>query len=314
MRVLVTGGAGFIGSNLVRALIANHEVGVIDDLSAGKVANLHPAAWFRKVDITSPELASAIAEFAPQTVIHLAAQASVPESIKDPERDWEVNVEGTRAVATASREAGARRIISASSAAVYGEPTELPLTETSQKNPMNPYGRSKLAAEEILASELTGYKTDWASVRFSNVYGPRQDARGEGGVVAIFCDTLSKGQAPTIYGTGDQTRDFIFVGDVVHALMMAAAAEVSLSEGEGNGPAYNISTGSQTSVNDIGRILRPLAGFFGEFTYEPSREGDVSASALDPGKARSVFAWDARVPLEVGLGQTYRWFVANRQS
>lgn len=311
MRVLVTGGAGFIGSNLVRALLSNHEVGVIDDLSTGHVANLHPAAWFRKLDITGPDLSGAIQEFGPDAVVHLAAQASVPASILDPERDWKVNVEGTRAVATAAREAGATRMLSASSAAVYGEATEIPLSETVQKQPTNPYGESKLAAEEVLASELAGSRVDWASFRFSNVFGPRQDAQGEGGVVAIFCSLLAAGETPVIFGTGSQTRDFIFVGDIVNALIMGLTAETMLRDAGAGGPAYNISTGTQTSVNDLARMLRPAADFFGEFKYAPAREGDVEDSALDPTKARDVFAWDARVPIDIGLAQTYRWFLAN---
>ncbi len=311
MRVLVTGGAGFIGSNLVRALIANHEVGVIDDLSTGNVANLHPAAWFRKIDIAGPALAKTVQEFAPEAVVHLAAQSSVPASILNPERDWEVNVEGTRAVAAAARDAGATRMVSASSAAVYGEADELPLTETVQKRPTNPYGASKLAAEEVLASELAGSRVDWASLRFSNVFGPRQDARGEGGVVAIFCSRLAAGETPVIYGSGSQTRDFIFVGDIVNALIMGTTAETMLNDAGAGGPAYNISTGVQTSVNDLARMLRPTADFFGEFEYAPAREGDVEASALDATKARDVFAWDARVPIDIGLAQTYRWFAAN---
>lgn len=312
MRVLITGGAGFIGSNLVHALISTHEVGIIDDLSTGNVGNIHPAAWFRKMDITEDRLASAIEEFRPESVVHLAAQSSVPISLRDPERDWYVNVEGTRAVAVAAREAGAHRVISASSAAVYGEPQELPLKETSQKHPLSPYGESKLAAEEVLAGELVGSSLDFASFRFANVFGPRQDAQGEGGVIAIFCDTLARGEAPVVLGSGKQTRDFIYVGDVVNAILMALDADAKLSDGLVSGPAYNIGTGARTSIEDVARVLRPIAGFHGEFQRAAARPGDIEHSSLDPAKARTVFAWDARVPLEVGLTQTYRWF-AGRQ-
>ena len=155
--------------------------------------------------------------------MHLAAQASVTASIADPDRDWAVNAEGTRVVAEAARAAGARRVISASSAAVYGEPaeTDLPLAETAAKAPANPYGRSKLAAEGLLARALTGSDTDWSSFRFSNVYGPRQDGAGEGGVVAIFCQHMHDNVTPVIYGDGRQSRDFVYVGDVVSAIVLA---------------------------------------------------------------------------------------------
>ena len=226
MRVLVTGGAGFIGSNLVHALVSGgHQVGIIDDLSTGKSANVHPHAWFRALDILDDSFGELVAEFAPDAVVHLAAQASVSVSLEDPDRDWAVNAEGTRLVARAAREAGAKRMISASSAAVYGEPAEadLPLSETAPKAPVNPYGKSKLAAESLLAQELEGSDVDYASFRFSNVYGPRQDGAGEGGVVAIFCTRMREGAAPVVYGTGAQTRDFIYVGDVVGAIISALA-------------------------------------------------------------------------------------------
>ncbi len=312
MRVLVTGGAGFIGGNLVHALLEQHEVGVIDDLSTGSMENVHPAAWFRKLDITDDSFAEAVGEFRPEAVVHLAAQASVAVSVKDPELDWRINVDGTRAVAAAARAVGARRFILASSAAVYGEPAGLPLSETDQKHPINPYGQSKLGAEEVVAAELIGSSVDFANFRFANVFGPRQNAEGEGGVVAVFCDALSHGTTPTIYGDGKQTRDFIFVADIVNAILMALVADVALHDGRGTGPAYNISTGTRTSVDDVARLLRPLAGFYGEFTYAPERDGDIKHSVLDSGKARDVFAWDARVPLEVALAQTYRWFASSR--
>lgn len=308
MRVLVTGGAGFIGSNLVHALLGSHEVGVIDDLSTGKPANLHPAAWNRTMDILDQGLTTAVAQFAPEVVIHLAAQSSVPKSIVDPVRDWDVNVDGTTRVAEAAAAAGARRVISASSAAVYGEPAELPLHETSPTVPVNPYGSSKLAAESTLAGSLHGTVVDYASFRFSNVYGPRQDAEGEGGVVAIFCSELAAGRPPKILGSGEQTRDFIYVADVVSALIAAVEYEGRLAEAQPGAAAYNISTGEGVSVNALANYLRPIADFFGAFETGPPRSGDILHSSLDSAKAREVLAWEPRVPLEVGLGPTYRWF------
>ena len=308
MKVLVTGGAGFIGSNLVHALLGEHEVGVIDDLSTGKIENIHPAAWMRTLDIRDDRLEAVVREFAPDVVVHLAAQASVAVSVRDPAFDRAVNVDGTRAVARAARAAGVRRVISASSAAVYGEPERVPLEEGDRAVPTNPYGASKLEAEQALADELEGSETDYASFRFANVYGPRQDALGEGGVVAVFCSTMAEGQAPVIHGTGAQTRDFIYVGDVVAAIIIALDSPIPLSEGASAGPAYNISTGIRTSVESLVTMLRGASGYLGPVVHEPSRIGDISDSALDPSKAASVFEWSARVPLETGLAMTYRWF------
>ena len=313
MRVLVTGGAGFIGSNLVDALVdGGHVVGVIDDLSAGSMDNLEHDVWFRQLDILDPRFPSAVVEFEPEAVVHLAAQASVVVSLKDPERDWSVNADGTRIVAAAAVTAGARRMISASSAAVYGEPVELPLVETSGKSPINPYGTSKLAAEEMLAQELAPAGVDFASFRFANVYGPRQDWQGEGGVVAVFCGMLAEGRTPTIHGTGEQTRDFIFVGDIVAAIMAALATEVRLSAPESGGPAYNISTGEPTTVVQLAETLGKIAGFVGTFQHSAAREADIEHSVLDPAKARLVFGWDARVPLDRGLAPTYEWFASGQ--
>jgi UDP-glucose 4-epimerase len=310
MRVLVTGGAGFIGSNLVHALVGSHEVGVIDDLSTGHAENLHPAAWSRTMDILDDRFADAVAEFAPEALVHLAAQSSVPRSIVDPIRDWEVNVDGTRIVSAAAAAAGAHRVISASSAAVYGEPAEVPLRETSPTVPVNPYGSSKLAAERALAEELADSSVDFASFRFANVYGPRQDAEGEGGVVATFCSELAAGRAPVIHGSGEQTRDFIYVADVVSAIIAALAYDGLLADAEPGGSAYNISTGEEVSVAGLASALRPVAGFYGQFGTGRERAGDVVRSSLDPSKAREVFGWESRVTLDAGLVPTYRWFAA----
>lgn len=312
MRVLVTGGAGFIGSNLVFALLAQgHEVGVIDDLSTGSVGNLHPAAWFRKMDILDPAMPALVSEFGPEAVVHLAAQTDVQRSIADPEQDMAINQGGTEAVARAALSAGVRRILSASSAAVYGEPETLPLPETAAKRPSNPYGASKLAAESALAAVLEGTGVDFASMRFANVYGPRQDWRGEGGVVAIMGARLASGERPVIYGDGRQTRDFIFVGDVVGFILEALAAEVMLAGPMPDGPAYNVSTGRETPILQIAQHLRAASGVLREFDMEPAREGDIIASALDPSKAREVLGWSARQQLEQGLKLTWRWLAAN---
>jgi len=311
MRVLVTGGAGFIGSNLVYALITGgHTVGIIDDLSTGKAENVHPHAWFRTLDILDPEMPSAVAEFAPDAVVHLAAQASVSASVRDPERDFAVNAEGTRAVARAALAAGATRVISASSAAVYGEPAPamLPLPETAPKAPANPYGTSKLAAESLLAEELLGTSCDFASFRFANVYGPRQDAVGEGGVVALFCAAMHEGAEPVVYGTGSQTRDFIYVGDIVGAIVSALMGEERLGTAAGDAAAYNISTGEETSVEELLMSLRQTASYFGPSQQLPAREGDVERSSLDPSKASRVFGWRAHQLLDNGLAMTWRWF------
>ena len=311
MRVLVTGGAGFIGSNLVHALISGgNAVAVVDDLSTGSVANLHPAAHFRSLDILDPALAEVMAEFAPDAVVHLAAQTDVQRSIVDPERDRAVNVGGTAAVARAAAAAGARRVLSASSAAVYGDPESLPIPETAPKRPINPYGASKLAAESALAEALAGTGVDFACMRFANVYGPRQDWRGEGGVVAILGSRFAAGERPVIFGDGTQTRDFIYVGDVVAFILDALESESQLAGESSDGPAYNVSTGIPTSVEQVASYLRALSGVLVGIDHEPVREGDIRQSVLDPAKAERIVGWQARQPIEAGLAITWRWLSA----
>jgi UDP-glucose 4-epimerase len=313
MRVLVTGGAGFIGGNLVHVLInSGMDVGVIDDFSTGSMANIHPAAWLRSMDILDPGLDAAVADFAPDAVVHLAAQAYVTASIVDPDRDRAVNVDGTVAVARAAAAAGARRVLSASSAAVYGVPGSLPIREGDPKRPANPYGVSKLAAESALAEALVGTGVDFACMRFSNVYGPRQDGRGEGGVVAIFALRLVAGEKPIIYGDGRQTRDFIFVGDVVAFICEALEFEGALARSGPDGPAYNVSTGQPTSVLQIAAYLSAASHVLKNPEYREAREGDIAESVLDPGKALATIGWTAGQALENGVAFTWRWMCANQ--
>ena len=312
MRVLVTGGAGFIGGNLVNELIAGgHDVLVIDDLSTGSAANLHPSADFRRLDVLDPGLTAVVMGFGPETVVHLAAQADVQRSIADPERDRAVNVDGTEAVARAALAAGARRMVSASSAAVYGDPESLPLAETAAKHPLNPYGSSKLAAESALSSALAETCVDFASMRFANVYGPGQDWRGEGGVVAILASRLAAGEPPVIFGDGGQTRDFVYVGDVVAFILAALTADSALAGEMPDGPAYNVSTGTRISVVRLAELLTTISGVRVAPEYRDAREGDILHSALDPRKAAVALGWQARETLEAGLESTWRWLSAS---
>lgn len=310
MRVLVTGGAGFIGSNLVRAFIAGrHTVSVVDDLSSGFGANLDPRALFTKTDILSDQCRATIMEFGPEVVVHLAAQSNVSVSLQDPDRDREVNAVGTRLIAAAARDAGARLVLSASSAAVYGEPAELPLVESSETRPMNPYGASKLEAEGLLAGELKDSGTDFACFRFSNVYGPRQDAAGEGGVVALFMHAVQEGRAPVVFGDGSQTRDFIYVADIVGAVLSAMDVGEPIAP---QGPAFNISTGRRTSVNELVGAVREAAGYLGPVEHLPDRAGDIRHSVLDPGRAGEVLDWRANVDLRTGIAMTWRWWTSRQ--
>lgn len=309
MPFLITGGAGFIGSALVHSLVGGGaDVTVIDDLSTGTMANVHPAAGFRCLEVTEPGLAAAIEEVRPDVVIHLAAQVSVAASVADPEHDWHVNVDGTRAVAEAAAVAGTKRVLFASSAAVYGEPVSLPLTERSPTHPAVPYGSSKLAAERVLSEVLRPAGIDFACLRLANVYGPRQRAEGEGGVVAEFASRMAAGTTPVIFGTGRQTRDFIYVADVAAAFLAAADCEGELALPGESGPAYNISTGSATSVNALAEGLRAAMRYAGTIEHRQPREGDVEESVLDSSKAARTFGWRAAVDLQSGLAATGAWF------
>lgn len=298
MRVLVTGGAGFIGSHIVDALLAGgFRVCVLDNLSTGKLENLNPGVNFYHGDLRDKELLREIMERErPGVVIHQAAQASVPRSIKDPGCDAGVNVLGSINLLEACRQYGVRKVIYASSAAVYGNPKYLPLDEGHPAELLSPYGISKYTVEHYLKVYKSLYGLDFTVLRYANVYGPRQDAAGEGGVVAIFADRLLKGTQPEIYGDGEQTRDFVYVKDV-------AAANVAALDRAG-GEVLNISTGVATSVNKLLAVMKEIAGSSAEARYCPERPGDIRHSYLDNSRAKRLLGWRPRFGLREGLRET----------
>lgn len=293
-RVLVTGGAGFIGSHIVDELLAaGHEVSVVDTLQGRRVAQLPPAVPLYRVSILDAALSDVIAEVAPECVIHQAAQVSVASSVADPVRDAQVNVIGSIRLFEACRRHGVRKVIYASSAAVYGEPQSLPIGEDHPVAPLSPYGISKHTVEHYLDVYRRLYGLEYTVLRYSNVYGPRQDAHGEGGVVAIFTHRIVHGLAVTIDGSGEQTRDLIYVGDVARANLLALEA--------GDGQILNVSRGVETSVNQLLKAIEEVVGRRADVVYGPPRSGDIVRSVLDNRRAREVLGWEPRVDLVEGL-------------
>ncbi len=304
MKAFVTGGAGFIGSNLVDALVARGDtVEVLDDLSTGHPENLEGAlaggAVLHEGDLRDAErVAAVVAAAAPDAIFHLGAQIDVRRAVADPAFDAAVNVGGTINVLEAARLAGVGRVVNSSTGgAIYGDAAAIPTAEGTEPAPMAPYGQSKHAAEGYcgLYGRLHGLSV--ISLRYANVYGPRQDPHGEGGVVAIFCGKLVEGGTPVAFGDGLQTRDYVFVGDVVSANL--AAADSSWAG------ACNIGTGTETTVVGLADALRPLGSSDGfELEFAPERPGEVVRSAVDPALAREVLGWEARVALGEGLERT----------
>ncbi len=303
MRALVTGGAGFIGSNLVDALVERgDEVTVVDDLSTGKRENLDGAisrgAKLVEADIRDADaLRSIFADAKPGAVFHMAAQIDVRKSVADPAWDSGINVGGTINVLAAAQEAGVPRVVNTSSGgAIYGEGQTLPAPESHPVAPEAPYGLSKFCAEQYceIFERMHGLKT--ASLRYGNVYGPRQDPLGEAGVIAIFCGKLLEGGTPTVFGDGMQTRDYVFVGDVVAANLAAAGSQAT-------GP-FNIGTGVGSSVIDIVDSLRRISGQPFDPEHAPERLGEVHHISLDTSRAQEELGWNARVGLDEGLRVT----------
>ncbi len=296
MRALVTGGAGFIGSHLVDALLDDgDEVTIVDHLSPAR-AEVFEAARDRgaalvRGDVTDVAvMAEALARARPEVVFHLAAQIDVRRSVDDPSTDAHQNIGGTAAVLEAARHAGVRRVVLASTAGVYGDPERLPVPETAPLAPLSPYGAGKAAAESYLAMFTRLYGLSTLSLRMSNVYGPRQSPHGEAGVIAIFSAAAAERRPVTVFGDGTQTRDFVFVADVVEAFLAAGHATV-----EG---ALNVSTGVETSLLDLAAALEL------ETVPGPARLGEISRSSLDPSAAAEHLGWSARTPLADGLQRT----------
>lgn len=308
VRAVVTGGAGFIGSTLVDRLVDDGvEVLVVDDLSHGRLEHLAAARGsgamtFHQIDVRAPELHEAIARFQPDVVFHLAAQVDAVASVADPVADAETNVVGTVNVLAATVAANARRVVYVSSGgAIYGAAATLPANERTHRHPATPYGVSKSAADGYLRLFKEQYGLDYVSLGPSNVYGPRQDATGEGGVVAVFTARLLGGERPVVYGGGDQTRDFVYVEDVADACVRAAR--------RGGGMYLNISTGIETAIADLAAKLGRLAtGRLVAPDYGPARGGDVLRSCLDPSAAKRKLGWEAWTDLDDGLVQTVDWF------
>jgi UDP-glucose 4-epimerase len=303
MQTLVTGGAGFIGSNLVDALLARgDDVAIIDNLATGRRQNLADAisggAELIELDVRDAEaVAAAVARVSPEVIFHLAAQIDVRKSVADPANDCRVNVEGTINVLAAAHAAGVRRLVNTSTGgAIYGEGQILPAPEEHPVAPEAPYGLSKFCAENYCAlfTRLHGLST--VSLRYGNVYGPRQDPLGEAGVIAIFCGKLLEGGKPKIFGDGTQTRDYVYVGDVVEANLLAAASEATGS--------YNVGRGVQTSVLDIVESLAAHSENGFEAEHAPARSGEVQHIALDASRSKAEFDWEARVDLDQGLART----------
>lgn len=302
MKILVTGGAGFIGSNLVDRLIAEgHEVAIVDNLATGRRSNLNPRASFHEVSITDADaLAEVFEDERPEIVNHHAAQMDVRRSVREPQFDAETNVIGTINVIEAARAVDVHKLIFASTGgAIYGDARVTPTPESAPLQPVSHYGTSKRSAE--LYCELYGrlYGFDYTILRYANVFGPRQNPHGEAGVNAIFANMMLRGETPTIFGSGDKTRDYVFVGDVVEANVLALE--------RGSGETFNIGRGVQITDQEVYDAVAAAVGFNQPPIYGDERAGDVRHSCVDPSKAREVLGWEATVEFREGVGLTVQY-------
>ena len=304
MNVLVTGGAGFIGSHLVDALVEKgYGVIVVDNLSSGKVSNLNSYALFYEQSVEDEEMMERIFSLhKPEYVFHFAAQASVAVSVREPSRDAKVNILGSLVLLEKSVKYGVKKFIfSSTGGAIYGEEVKVfPTPETEIPKPVSPYGIAKLCVEKYLEFFAREYGLKYTSLRYSNVYGPRQDPYGEAGVVAIFVERMLKDEPVLIYGDGEYVRDYVYVKDVVEANLLAME--------RGDNEVFNIGTGRGTTVNELFRMLKELTGYRRDPVYAPPRKGDVRKSVLDCRKAKEILGWEPKVSLEEGLAMTVEYF------
>lgn len=302
MKIVVTGGAGFIGSHVVDAYVAaGHHVTVVDNLSSGRQEHVNPAAHFVQMDITDPSLVNLFHVERPDVVNHHAANSSVSISVRRPVFDANQNVLGTLNVLQASLQAGVSKVIYISSGgAMYGNPVYLPMDEEHPSQPVSPYALSKHTGERYVQIYGQEHGLDWTSLRYANVYGPRQDPYGEAGVISIFCQNLLDGVQPEIHWDGEQTRDFVYVQDCVHANLCALHA--------GTGQAYNVGTGMGTSINALFRTLVEVSGHEVAPRQGPRRPGDARDSYLDCRKIERELGWRPQISLHEGLERTWSHF------
>jgi UDP-glucose 4-epimerase len=304
MKILVTGGAGFIGSHVVDAYVAaGHQVVVVDDLSTGHRENLNPQATFHRLDVADPRVIECIRDERPAVVSHHAAQMDVRRSVADPQFDARINVLGTINIFEGARRANVRRVVLVSSGgAVYGEQDAFPAPETHATNPVSPYGVSKRSGELYAFFYQAEYQLPFFALRYANVYGPRQDPHGEAGVVAIFAGKMLRGEPVTVNGDGRQTRDYVYVGDVARANVLALERECL-------GPV-NIGTGVETDVNTLAALLVEATGSRSEVRHGPAKQGEQRRSVIDCQRAASRLGWRPEVSLSEGLRRTVEFFRA----
>jgi len=296
-KILVTGGAGFIGSHIVdRAVEQGCQAVIVDNLSTGKREHINKEARFYQADIRSAELSGILERERPDVVIHHAAQIDVQHSIAHPGEDAGINIAGTVNLLEASVRAGVRKFVYASSAAVYGQPVELPVTEEHRKQPISFYGVSKYVPEYYIQTFASLYGMEYTILRYANVYGIRQDPKGEGGVISIFLDRALRGETLRVFGDGSQTRDFVYVGDVAEANMRAVH--------RGNGCIVNVGTASSVSLLDLIGTFESVLGKEQTVSFEDARAGDIQHSCLDNGQAALHLGWQPQVGLFEGIKRT----------